>query len=127
MASRPDRPCILIVEDDPDTARLLGLVCHFLPCTSRMAGTLGEARAIVATAAVDAVLLNLVLPDGNGLDLCREVKASRPALPVIVVTAAVAPEREAEVRTAGADLFVAKPFDPDALAATIERLLKTTA
>jgi DNA-binding response OmpR family regulator len=64
-----------------------------------------------------------VLTDGHGLDLLRELKRRHPGLRSIVLTALVDPDTEAQALTAGADLFVPKPFDPEALLADIARLM----
>ncbi len=69
----------------------------------------------------DAILLDRGLPDGDGLDLCREVKARCPALPILVLTAHA--QARGEALAAGADRFLVKPFDPDELAAAVAGLL----
>lgn len=75
-------------------------------------------------ARLDLVLVDAALPDGDGLDLCRQMKRVRPALPVIVLTAE-AGAREAAF-AAGADLFLSKPFDDETLRAAAVRLLDGT-
>lgn len=70
---------------------------------------------------VDLVLLEPVLPDGDGLAFCREIRRRRRTLPVVVVTTRVGAGRAA--RAAGATAFVAKPFDPDTLVGMVEGLL----
>jgi two-component system catabolic regulation response regulator CreB len=78
---------VLIVEDDPDIARLFRLILQSRFAVD-MALNLAAARAAVAGAtAPDVILLDLSLPDGNGLDFCREVKAAHLDLPIVVVTA----------------------------------------
>ena len=69
----------------------------------------------------DLVLLDLGLPDGNGLDLCRELRATGRSIPVIILTARDAPEQRVRGLDVGADDYVAKPIDRAELMAAIER------
>jgi two-component system catabolic regulation response regulator CreB len=120
-----DASVILVVEDEPDIALILRLMLeqgHIVTCV----GDLAQAReAYRRGLRFDLVILDVGLPDGNGLDLCRELKATYPALPVLVLTAH--PEREvwrdAERRGCGADAVLPKPFDPDRLDRAVTTLL----
>jgi DNA-binding response OmpR family regulator len=115
---------LLVVEDGSNNAsRLRGI----LDPTRYL---VQSARSLLAAWTVlgwqhppDLVVLDLVLCDGNGLDLCREIKARWPALPVLVVTTRDGVAARNYVRRAGADGLVAKPFDPDHLAAAIQGVL----
>jgi DNA-binding response OmpR family regulator len=120
---------VLIVEDEPDIAVMLRLVFEEGYLVT-LAGDLAQARAALSHQLLpDLLLLDVMLPDGNGLDFCREVKASRPLIPVLVMTAYArgGPVREAHARACGADGFVPKPFDIDELLATAARLVKRAA
>jgi DNA-binding response OmpR family regulator len=116
---------LLLVEDDPDIALLLRMCLDLSTYQIEVAPDLATARGRLARQRPDLVILDVGLPDGNGLDLCREVKAAHPGLPVLVLTALSRRVRdlEARARGCGADAFVEKPFDPDALQATARRLL----
>ena len=120
------RAChIVAVEDDPVSLRLLDAILGREPhYTHATAATLSEARRLIATTGADAVLLDVHLPDGNGLDLLRELRA-RPAtahLPVVVLTADTGPELRDEALDAGATGFHTKPYDIPALIATLHSL-----
>jgi DNA-binding response OmpR family regulator len=122
------RPSILVVDDEPDVALLLQLVCENLGCDVVVAGSIAEARVrIVAGPVPTLLLLDVILPDGNGLDFCREVKTTWPSVRVLVLSAHVRPESLAAAQDAGADHFIPKPFDPEALVGTIEHLLRSAA
>ncbi len=114
---------LLVVEDEPDLAALIRMIFDPGRFAVVVADDLASARSILARPlAPDLVILNVVLPDGDGLDLCRGLRAAGMALPVIVLTGMVG--TRAQALAAGADAFVTKPFDPDALAAEVERLLR---
>lgn len=63
------------------------------------------------------------LPDGNGLDLIREIKSRDPDLGVVVMSASVLPEERETAMQAGCDAFVGKPYVPGDLLATLQRML----
>lgn len=76
---------------------------------------------------VDLILLDIVLPDGNGLDLCRQLKADPATQSIPIITAsAVRPSAE-ESRRAGADTFLFLPVDQKELLAEVARLLQRPA
>jgi DNA-binding response OmpR family regulator len=119
----PARHRILTVEGDPDIAVVLRVLLEGAGYAVQWAGDLATARAILAGPRPPAlVILELRLPDGSGLDLCREVKAARPALPVLVLTSWAWLGAREEAMARGADAFLMKPFDVDELAATVQRL-----
>jgi two-component system OmpR family response regulator len=113
---------VLVLEDDPDIAAVLRLTLARTGRQIRLAGTLGEARAALAAwGPPDLLVVDLVLPDGDGLALCREVKALWPQVAILVVTARTAAREQ--VRAAGVDAYLPKPFDPDELDTLVGRLL----
>ena len=87
------------------------------------AADLGQARAYLAGNDVDIVLLDVRLPDGNGLDLVREIKAREPGLSVVVMSASVLPNERERATRAGCDAFISKPYSTRDLLDTIRRLL----
>jgi two-component system OmpR family response regulator len=111
---------ILAVEDEPDIATVLRLLFDPPRFHVMLAHNLDEARTILLKAPrPDLVLLNLVLPDGSGLELCHELRRHPPTPPIVALTAATHAVEEARC----VDLVLTKPFDPDALLATVEDLL----
>lgn len=100
---------ILVVEDDEGIGAGLTRALASAGHTSELVRTAGEARAL-SPMAFDLVLLDLGLPDGDGLDLCRHLRRSRPGLPIVILTAR---DTEADIVVgldAGADDYLAKPF-----------------
>jgi two-component system KDP operon response regulator KdpE len=114
---------LLFVEDDPDIATVLRLAFDPRDYRSEWVTTLAAARERLAHRRPEAVVLDLGLPDGDGLGLCGEIKATWPALPVLVVTARGAGAARSRALACGADGFLPKPFDPDRLVAGVGRLV----
>ena len=114
---------ILVVDDEPHIVRGLKIILRTAGYSVEAAETKAEALASLASRPPDAVVLDLVLPDGGGVDVCREVRRwSR--LPIVVLSA-VGDERE-KVRAldAGADDYVTKPFGTDELLARLRAVLR---
>lgn len=87
------------------------------------AETIAQARALLASHALDIVLVDVRLPDGNGLDLAAELRA-HPAGParVVIVSASVLPAERTSALATGADAFLAKPLDPSDFVDLLVRL-----
>lgn len=114
------RPLVLVVEDVSDIAELVVFLLDSAGFAAVVAPDLYSARRrLSARPGPSLVLLDCRLPDGDGLDLCRELKASRPAPPVVVVSALA--ETGPTAFAAGADACLIKPFEPDRLVATVSR------
>ncbi len=123
---------ILHVEDEAPNRALLRAIVSRAPDPEVRSATLIEAhdlataRTILAQGQVDLLLLDVRLPDGNGLDLAREIRDGDPGMrpAIIVMSASVLPtERDAAVE-AGADQFLAKPYAPAALLALVGEHLR---
>ncbi len=84
------------------------------------AGSGTEARQRLETFEPDVLVLDMRLPDTDGVALLQEIRASRPALPVIVTTAYVSMEPLITVLDLGHSGYLVKPFDMDDLAARID-------
>jgi two-component system KDP operon response regulator KdpE len=119
-------PRVLVVDDEPQIVRGLKIVLRNAGYAVEAAETKAEALAALALRPPDAVVLDLVLPDGQGVEVCEEVRRwSR--LPILVLSA-VGDERE-KVRAldAGADDYVTKPFGTDELLARLRAVLRRSA
>lgn len=117
---------ILVVDDEPQIVRGLTIILRTAGYTVESAGTKAEALALLGTRPPDALVLDLVLPDGSGVEICQEVRRfSR--LPILVLSA-VGDERE-KVRAldAGADDYVTKPFGSAELTARLRAVLRRSA
>jgi two-component system KDP operon response regulator KdpE len=109
---------VLVVDDEPQILRGLKVVLRSAGFQVAQAATKREALDAIAVRPPDVIILDLVLPDGNGVEVCEEVRRWS-TLPIIVLSA-VGDERE-KVRAldAGADDYVTKPFGTDELTARI--------
>src|SRR5690349_22036356 len=114
---------VLVVDDESEIVRGLKIVLRGAGYAVEAASTKAEALASVATRPPEALVLDLVLPDGDGVAVCREIRRwSR--LPILVLSA-VGDERE-KVRAldAGADDYVTKPFGTEELLARMRAVLR---
>ncbi len=116
-------PHLLVVDDD---ARLRGLLQRYLSDNGfrvTTAGDAGEARASLASFAFDLVVLDVMMPGENGLDLTRALRRDSE-VPVLLLTAMAEPEDRINGLEQGADDFLAKPFEPRELVLRIRNILQ---
>jgi DNA-binding response OmpR family regulator len=104
----------LLVEDDPATGRALGRILGRKGCDVRLAPTLSDARSLLGEGP-DGIVLDLMLPDGDGADLLRQVRSQGPATRVVVTTGASDPSRLRAVSRLRPDALLTKPIDLDEL------------
>jgi DNA-binding response OmpR family regulator len=118
------RPTVLVVEYDSAIRRGLVDALRFAGYTVLEAadGTAGLATALEG--AVDLVLLDVMMPKRSGFDVLQALRASRPTLPVIMVTARGAEEDRVRGLAEGADDYVVKPFSARELLARVEAVLR---
>lgn len=123
-APLPDNaPHVLVVDDDQKIRDLLGryLTEHGFRVTT--AADAETARAGMRGLAFDIVLLDVMMPGENGLDLARDLKATRP-IPICMLTARSDPEQRIEGLEAGVDDYIPKPFEPRELLLRLRNILK---
>ena len=90
------------------------------------AETIAEAQRVLSGRQMDLILLDVRLPDGDGLDLLRQVRSTDPDLGVVVMSASVLPEEREEALRAGCNAFVPKPYLASELLLVIGRVLSPT-
>jgi len=110
---------ILVVEDEPKIAAFLQRGLREEGHRVEVVGTLAAARAAVDAATFDLLLVDRLLPDGDGLSLVRELRQRRRAVPSICLTARDRVADRVEGLHGGADDYVVKPFSFDELLARI--------
>src|SRR5258708_5071758 len=118
-------PVILVVEDNPANLLLVRTILQLAQMTVAEAATAAIARQMVLDAKPDLVLMDVRLPDGDGLQLMRELKASpaTAAIPVLVLRAHAMKGEGGAAAAAGCDGFIAMPIDPRTLAEEVRRPL----
>src|SRR5438874_9611855 len=117
---------VLVVEDDPDIAQL---VAHYLEKSGFSVDVLANGRDALTSIAAhppDVLVLDLMLPQVDGLEICRVVRGNgaTAAIPIIMLTARAEESDRIVGLEIGADDYLAKPFSPNELVARVRALLR---
>ncbi len=117
---------VLVVEDDPDIAKL---VVHYLDKAGFSTEVLTSGRdalAVLAARPPDLLILDLMLPQVDGLEICRVARSNETtaAIPIIMLTARAEESDRIVGLELGADDYLAKPFSPNELVARVRALLR---
>jgi len=121
-----EQALILIVDDDAELAAMLVRLFSREHWATQTVLTAGDAERALGQLRPDIVLLDAMLPDGNGFDLARRWRAAYPALGVVMLTARGDPIDRAIGLEIGADDYLPKPFEPRELVARLRALLRRT-
>jgi two-component system, OmpR family, KDP operon response regulator KdpE len=117
---------VLIVDDEPQILRALRVVLRGAGFQVLPAETAQEALDLAALQRPDAAIVDLVLPDGDGVDVCRELR-SWSRMPILVLSAMGEEDDKVRALEAGADDYVTKPFGPRELVARLQAALRRAA
>jgi DNA-binding response OmpR family regulator len=115
---------LLVVEDNDELARLLTRGLAAAGFAADVVATAGDARDVLATTRYSAIVLDLGLPDGDGLAVLRELRGRHDTTPVLVLTARGGVHDRVTGLRSGADDYLAKPFEFEELVARIQALLR---
>ena len=115
---------VLVVDDEPNIAELISMALRYEGFQVTAAHTGTKAVAAAKTFAPDAVVLDMMLPDFDGLEVLRRMRASDPDVPVLFLTARDSVEDRVSGLTAGGDDYVTKPFSLDELVARLRGLIR---
>jgi DNA-binding response OmpR family regulator len=119
-----DLPSILVVDDDEEIRDLLA---RYLTTQSFHVSTARDRKSLLAAVDqrnVDLVVLDVMLPDGSGIEICRELRARGTSTPIILLTALKEEVDRIVGLEVGADDYLGKPFNPRELAARIRAVLR---
>ena len=121
-----NKPRVLVVDDEPQILRALQTNLRGAGYEVETAATAEEALAAAAMRPPDAVILDLVLPDGRGTDVCRELRGWSDA-PVLLLSVVGEESEKVAALDAGADDYIEKPFSIDELLARLRAALRRAA
>jgi len=117
-------PRLLMIDDD---ARLAAMVRDYLAASGfsvDVAGDVASGLAALSAEPPELLILDLMLPDGDGLDVCRRLRADGYTLPILMLTAKGDPIERVIGLEIGADDYLPKPFEPRELLARIKALIR---
>ena len=114
---------ILVCDDEPQTVRALRVILRDAGYTIAAAETLAESLDLAAREPLDGAIIDLVLPDGSGIELCSQLR-SWSTMPIIVLSALDEEEQKVQALRAGADDYVTKPFSGRELVARLEAVFR---
>jgi len=119
-------PRLLLIDDDARLTAMVGDYLRRAGYTVDVAGSLAEGRERIGRELYDALVLDLMLPDGDGLELCRDLRTAprTRSLPLLMLTARGEPMDRIVGLELGADDYLPKPFEPRELLARIKALLR---
>jgi two-component system OmpR family response regulator len=117
---------VLVVDDEPNLTELLGMALRYEGWEVRSAGTGMEAVRVAREFDPDAVVLDMMLPDFDGLEVLRRMRADNANVPVLFLTAKDAVEDRVSGLTAGGDDYVTKPFSLEEVVARVRALMRRT-
>jgi DNA-binding response OmpR family regulator len=120
------QPLILIVDDDAELASMLVDLLAREGWSTHTVLTAGDGERALRERQPDLVLLDAMLPDGNGFDLARRWRAQHPALAIVMLTARGDPMDRVLGLEIGADDYLPRPFEPRELVARVRALLRRT-
>jgi two-component system, OmpR family, KDP operon response regulator KdpE len=118
-------PRVLVVDDEPQILRALQLKLSGEGYEVETAAPAADALAVVAAHPPEAVILDLLLPDGRGTEVCRKLR-ERSTAPVLMMSAVEDEAEKTAALDAGADDYLTKPFSVDELLARLRAALRTT-
>ena len=115
---------ILVIEDDPTVQTLIKIVLEKNDHQVKLANTAKKGRELALEEDHNMIIMDLGLPDGDGFDLCKEIRGENLSTPILVLSA----EQETDVKVkclkAGADDYLTKPFDTSELTARIDAITR---
>jgi len=116
---------VLLVEDDTELNRLMRKLLEKEGYACDLANTLERAKEKIKKAVMyDVIILDVVLPDGSGIDLCKELRSEGYDAPILMLTSQSTTVDKVTGLDAGADDYMPKPFSPNELKARLRALLR---
>jgi len=117
-------PKVLVVDDEPNIRELVQVALKFHGCAVTTSATGMEALALAEATDPDLIVLDVVLPDIDGFEVCRRLRANDNDVPVIFLTARDTTSDTVTGLTLGGDDYITKPFSVEALVARVRAVLR---
>ena len=114
---------VLVVDDEVPILNALATTLRAAGYEVDRAATASQALVLAATRSPDAIILDLVLPDGSGIDVCREIR-TYSTVPILILSAIGEERQKVKALDVGADDYVTKPFGIEELLARLRALLR---
>lgn len=124
MNIQTGRPAILLVDDDPDILTALHDLLEHDGFLVTAVSTCYDVLAQVKIAKFAAVLLDIGLPDGDGISALETIQTLAPSLPVIILTAFTSQDHRAKYLSRGAFCYLTKPYNRDELRTVLRRAVE---
>jgi two-component system, OmpR family, response regulator len=119
-------PKVLVVDDEPNIRELVQVALRFHGCAVTTSATGADALQLAAIDTPDLIVLDVMLPDIDGFEVCRRLRASANDVPVIFLTARDTTSDTVTGLTIGGDDYITKPFSVEALVARVRAVLRRT-
>ncbi len=117
---------LLVVEDNPPTQKMLAFMLRNEGYTVHTVSDGATALEILKNELIDLIVLDLMLPDISGLQICKQIRKDGLALPVLIISAMDSREDKVAALNEGADDYMTKPFDPAEVIARVHSLIRRT-
>jgi two-component system, OmpR family, response regulator len=127
MAEADQIPRVLVIDDERNIRELVQVALKFHGCAVTLGATGQDALALAAHEKPDLIVLDVMLPDIEGFEVCRRLRASGDDVPVIFLTARDTTSATITGLTIGGDDYITKPFSVEALVARVRAVLRRTA
>ena len=120
-------PRVLVVDDEPNIRELVHVALKFHGCAVSTAANGNEALRLAEATNLDLIVLDVMLPDIDGFEVCRRLRANGDDVPVIFLTARDTTSDTVTGLTLGGDDYITKPFSVEALVARVRAVLRRVA
>jgi two-component system, OmpR family, response regulator len=127
MAESVQTPRVLVIDDEPNIRELVQVALSFHGCAVTTGATGQDALQLADAYDPDLIVLDVLLPDIDGFEVCRRLRSVANDVPVIFLTARDATADTVTGLTIGGDDYITKPFSVEALVARVRAVLRRTA
>jgi two-component system OmpR family response regulator len=124
MADEEQVPRVLVVDDEPNIRELVQVALKFHGCAVTTSATGGDALRLAESDQPDLIVLDVMLPDIDGFEVCRRLRASDNEVPIIFLTARDTTSESITGLALGGDDYITKPFSVEALVARVRAVLR---